>query len=197
MKQDQSQAFLDIICFMLVGAFTVGIVKSVVGGNPSTFIFRGLEFRISPEGDRLQVFSLHDKEWQNTGIIDRQELEAHYREYIADSIRTIDLVRGGPLDTIYFKQVEPIPQRYGPWRGAPPEMHELWEEVLKEIKEKYPLTHPALLSEARLAKTTPEEIQLGFVHERWLEERRKLIDEWRQKYKEEDDEYQEEDDEEE
>lgn len=74
---------------------------------------------------------------------------------------------------------------YGPPETAAPELKELWVEILKEVEKQYPLTHPSLLAEAKRVGVTPTVTQLMIAHERWLEERRKIMDRWGEEYEKE------------
>jgi hypothetical protein len=79
-------------------------------------------------------------------------------------------------------------RRYGPAETAPPELHELWVKVLKDIEKRYPLTHPALLAEAKRAEITPREMQIFMAHGVWLDEREKIREKWSEEYRKEEEE---------
>ena len=76
-------------------------------------------------------------------------------------------------------------EHWGPRETADPKLIELWDKILKEVKDQYPLTHPMLLAEAERAHIAPEKTQLIIAHEQWLDERRKIDEKWRKEYVEE------------
>ena len=68
------------------------------------------------------------------------------------------------------------PSEYGAPSTAPAEIRELWQRILHETETQYPLDNPLLVSESRRAGVSPYKVRLMIAHDRWVEERRKIIE---------------------
>ncbi|MBT9148542.1 MAG: hypothetical protein DDT32_02317 [Syntrophomonadaceae bacterium] len=179
-------------------------------GEP--FRFRGLMFREHSEGIGIQVYDPDGRKWRDTAIFNRRYLEKNYRE-IPDIAMwdwgTRRHRRRAHLGTLRFEteeqkllpSVESVPAEripspeimteyriwtYGPDKEAPPKMHELWANVLKDIEKRYPLTAPILLAEAKRKKISPLEMRFFMAHNEWVEKREEISKKRHRAYTEED-----------